>query len=32
VADTNVQHALDELTKLTRSLKIFGSYPARTRV
>ena len=30
VADANVQRALDEMTGLTRSLKIFGSYPART--
>ena len=31
VADANVQRALDEMTALTRALKIFGSYPARTR-
>jgi chorismate mutase/prephenate dehydratase len=31
VADDNVKSAVDELTALTRSLKIFGSYPARTR-
>lgn len=30
VADSNVQRALDEIAGLTRSLKIFGSYPART--
>jgi chorismate mutase/prephenate dehydratase len=30
VADANVQRALDEMVGLTRSLKIFGSYPART--
>ena len=29
VADANVQRALDEMTGLTRALKIFGSYPAR---
>jgi chorismate mutase/prephenate dehydratase len=32
VADPAVQHALDELAGLTRSLKIFGSYPARRAV
>lgn len=30
VADPNVLRALDEITGLSRSLKIFGSYPART--
>ncbi|ODS52851.1 MAG: hypothetical protein ABS36_15385 [Acidobacteria bacterium SCN 69-37] len=30
VAEPNVQQALDEIAGLTRSLKIFGSYPART--
>ena len=30
VTDTNVQRALDEISGLTLSLKIFGSYPART--
>jgi chorismate mutase / prephenate dehydratase len=30
VADPAVQAALDEISGLTRSLKIFGSYPART--
>jgi chorismate mutase/prephenate dehydratase len=30
VADANVQRAVDEITALTLSLKIFGSYPART--
>lgn len=30
VADPNVQRALDEIAGLTKSLKIFGSYPART--
>jgi chorismate mutase/prephenate dehydratase len=30
VAEPNVQRALDEMAGLTRSLKIFGSYPART--
>lgn len=30
VADENVQHAMDEISGLTLSLKIFGSYPART--
>jgi chorismate mutase/prephenate dehydratase len=30
VADANVQRALDEISTLTKSLKIFGSYPART--
>ena len=30
VAEANVQRALDELTGLTRALKIFGSYPSRT--
>jgi chorismate mutase/prephenate dehydratase len=31
VADANLQRALDEMTGLTRSIKIFGSYPARTQ-
>jgi len=30
VAEPNVQRALDEMAGLTKSLKIFGSYPART--
>lgn len=30
VAEPNVQRALDEISGLTKSLKIFGSYPART--
>jgi chorismate mutase/prephenate dehydratase len=30
VAEPNVQRALDEIAGLTKSLKIFGSYPART--
>jgi chorismate mutase / prephenate dehydratase len=30
VADQNVQRAMDEISGLTLSLKIFGSYPART--
>ena len=30
MADANVQAAMDEIAKLTLSLKIFGSYPART--
>jgi chorismate mutase/prephenate dehydratase len=30
VADANVQRAMDEISGLTKSLKIFGSYPART--
>lgn len=30
VAEPNVQRALDEIAGLTRSVKIFGSYPART--
>jgi chorismate mutase/prephenate dehydratase len=30
VAEPNVQKALDEMTGLTKSVKIFGSYPART--
>jgi chorismate mutase / prephenate dehydratase len=30
VTDPNVQRALDEISGLTLSLKIFGSYPART--
>jgi chorismate mutase/prephenate dehydratase len=30
VADGNLQRALDEMTGLTRSIKIFGSYPSRT--
>jgi len=30
VADANLQRALDEMTALTRSIKIFGSYPSRT--
>jgi chorismate mutase/prephenate dehydratase len=30
VADANVQRAIDEIAGLTVSLKIFGSYPART--
>jgi len=30
VADAHVQRAMDELSNLTLSLKIFGSYPART--
>ena len=29
VADANVQRALDEMSGVTRALKIFGSYPAR---
>jgi chorismate mutase/prephenate dehydratase len=32
VADTPVREAIDELGRLTRSLKIFGSYPARPTV
>lgn len=31
VADQNVQRAMDEISALTLSMKIFGSYPARTR-
>jgi chorismate mutase/prephenate dehydratase len=31
VTDANVQRALDEISGLTLSLKIFGSYPARTK-
>ena len=31
LADANVQRALDEMTALTRSIKIFGSYPSRTQ-
>lgn len=30
MAEPHVQRALDEIAGLTRSLKIFGSYPART--
>jgi chorismate mutase / prephenate dehydratase len=30
VADQNVQRAMDEISGLTLSMKIFGSYPART--
>jgi chorismate mutase/prephenate dehydratase len=30
VSEPHVQRALDEIAGLTRSLKIFGSYPART--
>jgi chorismate mutase/prephenate dehydratase len=30
LADANVQRALDEMTGLTVSLKVFGSYPTRT--
>lgn len=30
VAEPHVQRALDEIAGLTKSLKIFGSYPART--
>jgi chorismate mutase/prephenate dehydratase len=30
VADPSVQRALDEIAGLTKSVKIFGSYPART--
>ena len=30
VAEPNVQRALDEIAVLAKSLKIFGSYPART--
>jgi chorismate mutase/prephenate dehydratase len=30
LADTSVQAALDEIASLTRSLKIFGSFPSRT--
>jgi chorismate mutase/prephenate dehydratase len=30
IADANVQRAMDEISTLTKSLKIFGSYPART--
>jgi chorismate mutase/prephenate dehydratase len=30
MADPNVQRAVDEIAGLTKSLKIFGSYPART--
>jgi chorismate mutase/prephenate dehydratase len=30
VADADVKHAMEELSTLTLSLKIFGSYPART--
>jgi chorismate mutase/prephenate dehydratase len=29
VADADVQQAMEELSKLTLSLKVFGSYPAR---
>jgi chorismate mutase/prephenate dehydratase len=29
VADPDVQQAMEELSKLTLSLKVFGSYPAR---
>jgi chorismate mutase/prephenate dehydratase len=31
VADANVQRALDEMTGLTNAIRIFGSYPSRTR-
>jgi chorismate mutase/prephenate dehydratase len=31
IADINVKQALDEISTLTRSLKVFGSYPSRTR-
>jgi chorismate mutase/prephenate dehydratase len=31
VADQNVQRAMDEISGLTLSMKIFGSYPARTK-
>lgn len=30
IADPNVEKAVDELTALTKSIKVFGSYPART--
>lgn len=30
VADANVQRALDEMTGLTRAVKVLGSYPSRT--
>jgi chorismate mutase/prephenate dehydratase len=30
VAEPSVQRALDDISGLTKSLKIFGSYPART--
>jgi chorismate mutase/prephenate dehydratase len=30
IADANVMHAMEEISSLTLSLKIFGSYPART--
>jgi chorismate mutase/prephenate dehydratase len=29
IADTNVKSALEEISTLTRSLKVFGSYPSR---
>jgi chorismate mutase/prephenate dehydratase len=31
VAEVSVQRAIAELSALTRSIKVFGSYPARTR-
>ena len=31
IADQNVQRAMDEISELTLSLKVFGSYPARTK-
>lgn len=31
IADAHVQRAMDEISNLTLSMKIFGSYPARTR-
>jgi chorismate mutase/prephenate dehydratase len=31
IADANLQRAFDEMTALTRSIKIFCSYPARTQ-
>ena len=30
IAEPNVQRALDEMTGLTRALKVLGSYPSRT--
>jgi chorismate mutase/prephenate dehydratase len=32
ISDANVQRALDEMTGLTRALKVLGSYPSRTVV
>jgi chorismate mutase/prephenate dehydratase len=31
IADAHVERAMDEISNLTLSMKIFGSYPARTR-